>query len=312
VLKNQKILLTGATGTLGKMIGRALAPHNEVWGLARYSTPADMRTAQDIGMRPVAVDLERPMFDELPADFTYLMHFAHTRRGADAFPESIQINAVGPGLLMQHCRAVKAALIVSSTAVYTPNADVWHPLSERDPTGGAFAPWAPTSPVSKVSLEATAKVAAEAFGVRTTIARLNTTYGPGRGMKGGGMPIADMEAVARGEAVRTFADPYPHSPIHFEDMVDQIEALLAAATIPATVVNWCGDEVMTQRQWCELAGALSGRTPELIVGHVPGAPCGNVADPTLRRSITGPCKRDFKVSYEALYAAYLADTSAHG
>lgn len=312
MLKNQKILLTGATGTLGKMIGRALAPHNEVWGLARYSTPADMRTAQDIGMRPVAVDLERPMFDELPADFTYLMHFAHTRRGADAFPESIQINAVGPGLLMQHCRAVKAALIVSSTAVYTPNADVWHPLSERDPTGGAFAPWAPTSPVSKVSLEATAKVAAEAFGVRTTIARLNTTYGPGRGMKGGGMPIADMEAVARGEAVRTFADPYPHSPIHFEDMVDQIEALLAAATIPATVVNWCGDEVMTQRQWCELAGALSGRTPELIVGHVPGAPCGNVADPTLRRSITGPCKRDFKVSYEALYAAYLADTSAHG
>jgi len=312
VLKNQKILLTGATGTLGKMIGRALAPHNEVWGLARYSTPADMRTAQDIGMRPVAVDLERPMFDELPADFTYLMHFAHTRRGADAFPESIQINAVGPGLLMQHCRAVKAALIVSSTAVYTPNADVWHPLSERDPTGGAFAPWAPTSPVSKVSLEATAKVAAEAFGVRTTIARLNTTYGPGRGMKGGGMPIADMEAVARGEAVRTFADPYPHSPIHFEDMVDQIEALLAAATIPATVVNWCGDEVMTQRQWCELAGALSGRTPELIVGHVPGAPCGNVADPRLRRSITGPCKRDFKVSYEALYAAYLADTSAHG
>ena len=312
VLKNQKILLTGATGTLGKMIGRALAPHNEVWGLARYSTPADMRTAQDIGMRPVAVDLERPMFDELPADFTYLMHFAHTRRGADAFPESIQINAVGPGLLMQHCRAVKAALIVSSTAVYTPTADVWHPLSERDPTGGAFAPWAPTSPVSKVSLEATAKVAAEAFGVRTTIARLNTTYGPGRGMKGGGMPIADMEAVARGEAVRTFADPYPHSPIHFEDMVDQIEALLAAATIPATVVNWCGDEVMTQRQWCELAGALSGRTPELIVGHVPGAPCGNVADPTLRRSITGPCKRDFKVSYEALYAAYLADTSAHG
>jgi len=312
VLKNQKILLTGATGTLGKMIGRALAPHNEVWGLARYSTPADMRTAQDIGMRPVAVDLERPMFDELPADFTYLMHFAHTRRGADAFPESIQINAVGPGLLMQHCRAVKAALIVSSTAVYTPNADVWHPLSERDPTGGAFAPWAPTSPVSKVSLEATAKVAAEAFGVRTTIARLNTTYGPGRGMKGGGMPIADMEAVARGEAVRTFADPYPHSPIHFEDMVDQIEALLAAATIPATVVNWCGDEVMTQRQWCELAGALSGRTPELIVGHVPGAPCGNVADPRLRRSITGPCKRDFKISYEALYAAYLADTSAHG
>jgi len=312
MLKNQKILLTGATGTLGKMIGRALAPHNEVWGLARYSNPADVLAAQDIGMRPVAVDLERPTFDRLPGDVDYLLHFAHTRRGAEAFPESIQINAVGPGLLMQHCRPAKAALIISSTAVYTPNADVWHPLNERDPTGGAFAPWAPTSPVSKVSLEAVAKLAAEAFGVRTTIARLNTTYGPGRGMKGGGMPIADMEAVAGGEAVRTFADPYPHSPIHFEDMVDQIEALLAAATVPATVVNWCGDEVVTQRQWCELAGSLSGRTPQLIVGHVPGAPCGNVADATLRRSITGPCKHGFRTSFESLYAAFLTDHPIRG
>lgn len=310
MLKNQKILLTGASGTLGKMMARALAPHNEVWGLARYGDPAASLAAQGIGIRPVAIDLERPTFDHLPTDFTYLLHFAHTRRGAEAFPESIQINAVGPGLLMQHCRTVKAALIVSSTAVYTPNANIWHQLSERDPTGGAFAPWAPTSPVSKVSLEATARLAAEAFGVRTTIARLNTTYGPGRGMKGGGMPISDMEAVARGEAVRTFADPYPHSPIHFEDMVDQVEALLAAATVPATVVNWCGDEVVTQRQWCELAGSLSGRTPELIVGHVPGAPCGNVADATLRRSITGPCKRDFRASFESLYAMFLADHSA--
>ncbi|GAA0333395.1 NAD(P)-dependent oxidoreductase [Sphingomonas oligophenolica] len=310
MLKNEKILLTGATGTLGKMIACALAPYNELWGLARYSGSASLRVAQELGMRPVAIDLERPSFDQLPGDFTYLLHFAHTRRGADAFPESIQVNAVGPGLLMQHCRAVKAALIVSSSAVYTPPQDVWHPLNERDPTGGAFAPWAPTSPVSKVSLEATARLAAEAFGIRTTIARLNATYGSGRGMSGGGMPIADMEAVAKGEPVRTFADPYPHSPIHFDDMIDHIEPLLAAASVPATTVNWCGDEVVTQRQWCELAGSLSTRTPKLIVGHVPGAPCGNIADATLRRSITGPCKRQFTESFTALYAAFVSEQSA--
>ena len=306
VLKDEKILLTGATGTLGSMIARALAPHNQVWGMARYADPATVDAARQAGIVPLAVDLERPDFSAVPKDFTYLLHFAHTRRGADEFVESIQINAVGPGLLMQHCRNVKAALIVSSTAVYTPALDVWHHLGERDPIGGAFAPWAPSSPVSKVSLEATARLAAEAFGIPTVIARLNSTYGPGRGMKGGGMPVADMEAVVQGQPVRTFADPYPHSPIHFADMVDQLEALLGAASIPARIVNWCGDEVVTQRQWCELAGALSGRPAELIVEAIPGAPCGNIGDPSLRRSITGPCKHSFVPSFTALYEIYAA------
>ena len=310
MLRNEKILLTGASGTLGSMIARALAPHNEVWGLARYSDPTAVEAAKGMGITPVAVDLEQPDFSKVPQDFTRLLHFAHTRRGAEAFPESIQINAVGPGLLMQHCRSVTSALIVSSTAVYTPLEDVWHRLDERDPTGGAFAPWAPTSPVSKVSLEATARLAAEAFGIRTTIARLNATYGPGRGMKGGGMPIADMEAVASGDVVRTFADPYPHSPIHYADMVDQLEALLDAASVPATVVNWCGDEVVTQRQWCELAASLSGQTARIEVHPIPGAPCGNSADPTRRQAITGPCKHLFEPSFKELYEAFVADPAA--
>jgi len=306
VLTGEKILLTGASGTLGSMMARALAPQNEVWGLARYADPTAAKAAREAGLAPVALDLERPDFTSLPDDFTYLLHFAHTRRGADEFLESVQINAIGPGLLMQHCRKVKAALIVSSTAVYTPPSDVWHPLGERDPTGGAFAPWAPSSPVSKVSLEATARLAAEAFGIPTLIARLNATYGPGRGMKGGGMPVADLEAVVEGRPIRTFADPYPHSPIHFADMVDQLEALLDAASVPATIVNWCGDEVVTQRQWCELAGSFSGRSPELIVHPIPGAPCGNVGDPTRRRALTGPCKQEFAASYRAIYDGLVA------
>ena len=306
MLKNQKILLTGASGTLGSMVLRALAPYNEVWGLARYVDATKAEAVRQAGAIPVAVDLERPDLSEVPHDFSYLLHFAHTRRGADEFVESIQINAVGPGLLMQHCRNVKAALIVSSTAVYSPPPDVWQPLGERDPIGGAFAPWAPSSPVSKVSLEATTRLVAEAFGIPTIIARLNTTYGPGRGMKGGGMPVADMEAVVLGQPVHTFADPYPHSPIHFADMIDQLEPLLEAASVPAKIVNWCGDEVVTQRQWCELAGQLSGRRAEIIVNPVPGAPCGNVGDPALRRSITGPCQRSFAPSFTALYEIFAA------
>lgn len=305
MLSGEKVLLTGVTGTLGSMMARALAPHNEVWGMARFADPAAVAETRALGVVPLPVDLESPDLSAVPQDFTYLLHFAHTRRGADAFPEAVQINAVGPGLMMGHCRKVKAALIVSSTAVYTPPQDVWHRLGERDPIGGAFAPWGPTSPVSKVSLEATARLAAEAFGLPTTIARLNTTYGPGTGMKGG-MPVADMETVMRGQPVRTFADPYPHSPIHYADMVDQLEAMLEAAITPALTVNWCGDEVVTQRQWCELAGTFAGVEPQIVVHPLPGAPDGNAGDATLRQSITGPCTRTFAAAYREIHNALTA------
>ncbi|MDR7156497.1 nucleoside-diphosphate-sugar epimerase [Sphingobium xenophagum] len=304
MLKNEKILVTGATGTLGSMVGRALAKENEVWGLARYADPLTIERSQRDGIRPLAVDMALPDFASTPQDFTCLLHFAHTRLGADAFPEAVRVNAVGPGLLMQHCRKLKATLVVSSTAVYTPQADIWHPLAEGDPIGGAFAPWAPTSPASKLSLEATSKLAAEAFGIPTVIARLNTTYGPGRGAKGG-MPVMDMETVLRGDPVRTFADPYPHSPIHFEDIVEQIEALLSAASAPATLINWCGDEVVTQREWCEMVGSFAGVTPDLQVQPLAGAPCGNVGDNRQRLALTGPCKRRFSSAYRELYDALI-------
>ena len=52
VLAGEKILLTGATGTLGAMMARALAPHNEVWGLARYSDPMAADVARQSGLVP--------------------------------------------------------------------------------------------------------------------------------------------------------------------------------------------------------------------------------------------------------------------
>jgi UDP-glucuronate 4-epimerase len=40
MISGQKILITGASGTLGGMLGRFLAKENEVWGMARLSDDA--------------------------------------------------------------------------------------------------------------------------------------------------------------------------------------------------------------------------------------------------------------------------------
>jgi nucleoside-diphosphate-sugar epimerase len=306
MISGEKILITGASGTLGGVLGSFLAEENEVWGTARLSDDASKTRVKTSGMTPIAIDLESPDLAQLPQDFSYVLHLAHTRRGTGEFAEAININAVGPGLILQHCQNAKAALVVSSTAVYSPPADVFHPLREDEDVGRSFTPWAPSSAASKVSLEAVARLVSQAFSLPTTIVRLNTTYGLTRGVPGG-MPCTDMASIMAERPVRTFADPYPHSPIHYDDMCDQLEALLDAASVHANVVNWCGDEVITQREWCEMAARLSGKSADLIVNPIVGTPNGNAADNSKRMAIAGPCKHRFEQSYRALHSAMLGN-----
>lgn len=305
MIGGEKILVTGVSGAVGLPIAKWLAPDNEVWGLARFGTaradalatsPADREAVEAAGIHTVAVDLEAPDLSEVPTDFTYVLHLAHTRLGAE-FERAVRVNAVGAGQVLAHCRGAKAALVVSSTAVYSVNEDPFHAFAEGDDIGRSYAPWAPSSPVSKVSLEAVARFCAEAYSLPTVIMRLNTLYGPF-----GGMPVNQMDLVARGEAVRTWASPYPHSPIHIDDMCEQLDTLLAAASVPAEVVNWCGDEVVTLQQWCDLAAELSGTAATIEMMDLPGVAPGNVSDPTKRRSITGPCRRDWRSSLTEIFA----------
>lgn len=298
MLSGEKILVTGVTGTATLPLAEFLAKENEVWGLARFSDPEARRRVESLGITTRSVDLAQADFSEVPDDFTYVLHFAHTRMPGGDFIPAIQTNAVGAGRVLQHCRKAKGALVASAGTVYSPhNEDVYRPFVEEDDIGRAHAPWAPTSPASKVSLEAVARFCADGFSLPTTIVRINVLYGPL-----GGMPVTDMELIVAAQPVVAFADPYPASPIHADDMCDQVEALLDAASSPALIVNWCGDEVVTQRQWCDIAGEICGEIPNIDVHPVPTAACGSVGDTTRRIAITGPCRADFRTKMEKIYS----------
>ena len=297
MLSGEKILVTGVTGTAPLPVAEFLARDNEVWGVARFSDPALRERVEKAGLTTHTMDLMEPDFSKLPDDFTYVMHWTYTRRPSGEFIPAIQVNGVGAGHVLMHCRNAKAALVVSAGTIYSPrNEDTFRPFTEEDDIGGAYAPWGPTSPVSKVSLEAVARFCAEAFDLPTTIVRLNVVYG-----REGGMPVDDMDAIVAGRPVHTFADPYPASPIHADDMCEQVEALYAAASVPATLTNWCGDEVVTQRQWIAMAEAFSGKQAEIVHNEVPTAAGGSVGDTTRRMAITGPCRCVFSEEMEKLY-----------
>lgn len=307
MLSGERILITGGSGLVGRELARALAGENEVWCVARYAAPEARVGAvnawsigrgeiEALGVKTFTADLTAGGFDGLPANFSYVFHLAHTRLGPEAVYDAVRANTLTTAHVLHHCRGAKAAMVMSSTAVYSFPKTNTDRIDERADLGRAGPPFMnPTSPASKVSVEAVARACAAMFGLRTVITRLNVPYGPG-----GGMPVRDMDAIVAGEPLGHggVGDDYPHSPIHFDDMNDQVEALMDAASAEALIVNWCGDEVVSQRQWVDQAEALAGRKG--IYAIKPGAP-GNISDPARRRSITGPCRRAFAAGFAEVY-----------
>src|SRR5436190_11440301 len=97
-----------------------MARDNEVWGIARFSDPASRERVERAGVRAVACDLASGDFSGVPADFDYVLHLATFRNGGLDYDGALQVNAEGTQLLMEHCRAAKAVLIMSTSEVYKP------------------------------------------------------------------------------------------------------------------------------------------------------------------------------------------------
>ena len=278
MLRDHKILVTGLTGQIGHPIARFLARDNEVWGVARFSAEGSRERAEAIGVTTHVADLASGDLNGLPDDFTHLVHFAAWQGKALDHDWAIRANAEATGLVMNHCRRAAGALIASTNSVYRPHQDPMHRYVETDPLGDATAPHSPTYGVSKVSQEAVARAMARVLDLPT-----------------GGLPAYHGDWVAAGESV-WLREPGPnaYSPIHEDDMARQVEALLEAASAPATIVNWCGDDVVTAEEWVALYGAHLGVEPKLARYELPGGQPGSAGDPTRRLSLTGPCTIDWR------------------
>ena len=136
----------------------------------------------------------------------------------------------------------------------------------------------PTYSISKIAEEAVARFCARAFDLAVTIARMNASYGDN-----GGLPTYHLDWVVAGEPVVTRWDPCRYSLIHQDDINGQLEAMLDAASVPATIVNWAGDETPSVQEWCAYMGELSGRTADVRSVAVEGTTRGSIADVTKRR-----------------------------
>ena len=252
-MRGSKILITGPTGQVATPVARALAPENEVWGIARFTNVAAREGLERVGAWCETVNLAADEFDGLPSDFDYVLNFAVARSGD--WDTDLRVNAESVGPLMAHCRGAKAFLHCSSTGVYDPSDD--EPRSEGAALGDNLKLLVPTYSISKIAGEVVARSMARALGVPTTIARLNIPYGDN-----GGWPYFHMEMILAGIPIPVPpGGPARYNPIHEDDIIATIPKLLEVASVPATTVNWAGDQTVSIQDWCAYLGSLVGRVP---------------------------------------------------
>lgn len=294
-LQGAKILVTGPAGQIAWDLCQRLVGANEVWGVARFSKPGSREECERIGVHTVAADLAEGDLSEVPTDIDYLLHLAASTGGGLDFDAAIRANAEATGRILQHCRGVTAALVMSTQSVYEPWDDPMHVFVETDPLGDPRPPHAPTYGVSKLMSEGVARACSRMFDIPMTIARMNASYGPA-----GGLPIIHMDMIANDQPVVTRWDPCMYSPIHADDIAAHVPGLLAAATTPARIVNWGGDQPVSVQEWVPFMADLLGKRAQVQVVEAPGTLRGSIQDTTLREELAGPCRVDWRDGLRAI------------
>ncbi len=251
-LEGATIVVTGVTGQVAEPVALALARANHVVGAARFRDQAARDRLEAGGVRCVPIDLVAGDVGGLPADAEYVLNFAVAK--SNDWEADLDANVGGLALLAEHHRAARGFLHCSTTAVYKPMGH--HVFAEGDPLGDNHAVWPflRTYSIGKIAAEATARWAARRFGLPTVIARLSVPYG-----NRGGWPAVHLEMLRNGSAIPVHSDaPSVYHPIHEDDIVAMVPRLLAVAAVPATVVNWGGDEAVSIEDWCGELAALTG------------------------------------------------------
>jgi nucleoside-diphosphate-sugar epimerase len=289
MLKGEKILITGPAGQIATPIAKALAKDNDVWGIARFSQPGSREEVESWGLTTRQVELGTDNFGDLPDDFTIVLHLAAYISPGNDYESAIRVNAEGTGLLLGHCRKAKAAMVMTTSSVYAPNPDGMHQYVETDPVGDGGLPGMQTYGISKLMEEGVARACSRLFNLPVVVARMNSAYG-----SNGGLPSHHLETLLKGETIRLRSNPNGYSPIHERDIVAQVAGIVSAASVPATIVNWCGDEAVSAQDMIAYLGELTGREPKIEYYSAPFAQPGVACDPTKRLGYTGACQMTWR------------------
>ena len=269
------VLLTGATGFIGRHLLRLLSAEHDVVALARGEPP---KALSDHGTW-VRQDLASPLDPaKLPAQVQTVVHLAQSERYR-AFPEGagdvVAVNVDAVAALADYARIAGARRFVlcSTGGVY----------GFRDGYAREQDPVAPAGfyPASKYAAEVLLAPYRDLF--EPVVLRPFFVYGAGQR----GMLVAGLaQRVLGGERVTIDGDPgLCCNPTHVRDAARAIAAAVSVQRLPG-VVNVAGDEAVTLTQIVTGLAAAAGVQP-LIAHAGEGSPGDLLGDNARMREALG-------------------------
>ena len=237
---SMRILITGASGFIGRRLVSGLSNRHEVFSVVRNRQRASPGAADSVVVADLAAQLNTKL---LPSAIDVIIHLAQANvLFPDSANELFAVNTVATQQLLDYARQAGARqFILASTG------DVY---------GRRFGSSKETDPVNPAGYYATTKHAAELLaqaysGVfQACIMRLYQPYGPGQTDR---LIPRLADRIRRHEPIRLHEDARPHvTPIYIDDVTHAIER--AADSSCAGIMNVAGDRVVSLR---ELAVAIS-------------------------------------------------------
>lgn len=251
-MRDKKILITGPAGHLTIPIVRELAPDNDVWGLARFSDPAQRTMLEGLGVRCVKKDLATDPLDDLPTDFDIVFHAGAmvAMASEDDMAYTFEVNVQGTGKLLEHCRDVDTFVFCSTGGVYAHQS---RPVTETDDYGAPI----PAYSLSKIAAEQLVKFLATKHEIPTIILRIGAVYGPDATG-----PMVRINRMLRGKEVWVNpTEPRKGSVMWVDDAVRLAIVAMERGEVPPVVTNFSGDDPVSIDEYCTYAGELLGIEP---------------------------------------------------
>jgi UDP-glucose 4-epimerase len=269
-----RVLVTGATGLIGRSLLARLAPGIEVIGMARGEPPPG-----PAGVDWVRQDLTEPLDGKaLPHSLDAIVHLAQSERYRD-FPDGaedvFEVNVHSTFRLLDYARRAGADrfVLASTGGVYGPAPD---PIREDAPLVLA-GPYFRSKRMAELLVEDHSEL------LRAITLRFFFVYGPGQGRT---LVPRLSERILTGEEIVIEGDPGMRmNPIYVEDAAAGVEAALRIGE--SAVVNVAGDETLDVTELVQRLGTALGREP--TVTHAAGrdAEADMVADTARMRELLG-------------------------
>lgn len=269
-----KILLTGATGFLGRHLLPELAKRHEVYAVARRRIPEGANGAAAW----VQMDLAAPLdASALPKDVDAVVHLAQSTHYRE-FPERARdvyaINVASTFALLDYARSVGVSRFIhaSSGGIYGHGDELATDSGAASPLNFYLS--------SKYAAELLVASYAQEFA--TVVFRFFFIYGAGQTR----MLIPTLvDRVLRGETVTVEGDPGLRiNPVHVSDAVRVFEPSLGGSHTGA--FNVAGQEAITMSELVRLIGAVAAQPVSIEHSDV-SAPDDLLGDTTRMRELLG-------------------------